>query len=111
MADHPARLTFDVYVAPQMPTVSDDPPPGAEREFSLRCTRPRRLGCSPWKAPDRGYIAHGHGDHRFGLGTILDRFPDARAFAVPAVIEQMGRRTRMEVMEAGHVPADLPYRT
>jgi glyoxylase-like metal-dependent hydrolase (beta-lactamase superfamily II) len=35
------------------------------------------------------YITHGHGDHWFGLSVILDRFPKARAFALPEVIEQM----------------------
>jgi glyoxylase-like metal-dependent hydrolase (beta-lactamase superfamily II) len=32
------------------------------------------------------YIAHGHRDHWFGLGTILDRSPTAGALALPAVI-------------------------
>jgi len=35
------------------------------------------------------YVTHGHGDHHFGLGVILDRFPAARAVAVPAVVEHM----------------------
>jgi glyoxylase-like metal-dependent hydrolase (beta-lactamase superfamily II) len=28
-------------------------------------------------------ITHGHGDHHFGLGVILKRFPRARALASP----------------------------
>ena len=35
------------------------------------------------------YITHGHGDHWFGLSVIRARFPDARAYALPAVIERM----------------------
>jgi glyoxylase-like metal-dependent hydrolase (beta-lactamase superfamily II) len=35
------------------------------------------------------YVTHGHGDHHFGLGEILDRFPSARALAAPAVVEHM----------------------
>jgi len=38
------------------------------------------------------YITHGHADHFFGLNTVLDTFPDARAVTltgiVPSVIEQ-----------------------
>jgi glyoxylase-like metal-dependent hydrolase (beta-lactamase superfamily II) len=32
------------------------------------------------------YITHGHGDHFFGLNTILEAFPDARAVTAAAVI-------------------------
>src|ERR1700757_2012472 len=35
------------------------------------------------------YITHGHGDHFFGLAPLLQRFPNARAFATPAVVEAM----------------------
>ncbi|HWL69734.1 MAG TPA: MBL fold metallo-hydrolase [Geminicoccus sp.] len=35
------------------------------------------------------YVTHGHGDHFFGLGALLERFPCARAVAVPAVVEAM----------------------
>jgi Metallo-beta-lactamase superfamily/TAP-like protein len=29
------------------------------------------------------YVTHGHGDHFFGIGAVLDRFPNARAVARP----------------------------
>ena len=32
------------------------------------------------------YITHGHGDHFFGLNTILAAFPQARAVALPEVV-------------------------
>jgi glyoxylase-like metal-dependent hydrolase (beta-lactamase superfamily II) len=32
------------------------------------------------------YITHGHADHHFGLGSLLKRFPGARALATPGVI-------------------------
>ena len=35
------------------------------------------------------YITHGHGDHFFGLAPLLERFPRARAVAIPAVVEAM----------------------
>jgi glyoxylase-like metal-dependent hydrolase (beta-lactamase superfamily II) len=34
------------------------------------------------------YITHGHGDHFFGLNTILAAFPDARAVTAPAVVPE-----------------------
>jgi glyoxylase-like metal-dependent hydrolase (beta-lactamase superfamily II) len=62
------------------------------------------------------YITHGHGDHWFGLGAILDRFPDARAFALPAVIDQMHRGSSPEFLESfwrprfdGKLPRDLVF--
>ncbi len=35
------------------------------------------------------YVTHGHGDHFFGLAPLLERFPRARAVAVPEVVEAM----------------------
>jgi glyoxylase-like metal-dependent hydrolase (beta-lactamase superfamily II) len=35
------------------------------------------------------YVTHGHGDHYFGLAMLLDRFPRARALAIPEVVTAM----------------------
>src|ERR1700751_4136023 len=35
------------------------------------------------------YATHGHGDHFFGIGALLDRFPNARAVATPEVVTVM----------------------
>ena len=35
------------------------------------------------------FVTHGHGDHFFGLAPLLERFPEARAVATPAVAEAM----------------------
>src|SRR6476659_2501947 len=35
------------------------------------------------------YITHGHGDHWFGVGTILKRFPNARVVATRNTINVM----------------------
>jgi glyoxylase-like metal-dependent hydrolase (beta-lactamase superfamily II) len=35
------------------------------------------------------YLTHGHGDHIFGLGSLLERFPNAKAVATPEVVEAM----------------------
>ena len=33
------------------------------------------------------YVTHGHADHYLGIGTLLARFPGARAVATPGVVE------------------------
>jgi glyoxylase-like metal-dependent hydrolase (beta-lactamase superfamily II) len=35
------------------------------------------------------YVTHGHGDHFFGLASLLQRFPRARAVATPEVVTAM----------------------
>jgi glyoxylase-like metal-dependent hydrolase (beta-lactamase superfamily II) len=38
------------------------------------------------------YVTHGHGDHFFGLAPLLERFPNAKAVATPAVVEAMNEQ-------------------
>jgi glyoxylase-like metal-dependent hydrolase (beta-lactamase superfamily II) len=42
------------------------------------------------------YVTHGHGDHFFGIGALLDRFPNAKAVATPDVVKVMRKMTSPE---------------
>jgi glyoxylase-like metal-dependent hydrolase (beta-lactamase superfamily II) len=60
------------------------------------------------------YITHAHGDHFFGLKFLLDRFPDARAFATAPVVAGMKNQINPDVVKSfweprfpGQVPAQL----
>jgi glyoxylase-like metal-dependent hydrolase (beta-lactamase superfamily II) len=44
------------------------------------------------------YVTHGHGDHFFGIGALLRRFPNARAVATPDVVKLMRKQTSPEVL-------------
>src|SRR6202167_1037644 len=44
------------------------------------------------------YITHGHGDHFFGIGALLDRFPKAKAVATPDALEAISRRMLSEIV-------------
>ncbi|AYV84211.1 MAG: MBL fold metallo-hydrolase [Hyperionvirus sp.] len=39
------------------------------------------------------YITHAHGDHYFGAGPVLERFPNARMVATASVVELMHKET------------------
>jgi glyoxylase-like metal-dependent hydrolase (beta-lactamase superfamily II) len=45
------------------------------------------------------YITHGHGDHCFGLAPLLERFPHAKAFAIPKVVDAMREQTSPTVVD------------
>jgi glyoxylase-like metal-dependent hydrolase (beta-lactamase superfamily II) len=45
------------------------------------------------------YITHGHPDHFFGLKLMCDRFPEARALAMPQVVNVMQAALRPESVE------------
>ena len=45
------------------------------------------------------YITHGHPDHFFGLKLLRDRFPEARAIAMPQVVDAMQAALRPESVE------------
>jgi len=42
------------------------------------------------------YITHGHGDHWFGIGALLNRFPKAKALATPDVVRVMRQQASPE---------------
>lgn len=131
-----APLTYDVHVSPSIPTAIQDRPPGvAQRIWSpisstlISGERDAVLVDTPltlqqaekltdWvvasgKNLTTVYITHGHGDHWFGLGSLLDRFPDARAVAVPAVVKQMHRQAAPEFLSTfwnARFPGQIPRR-
>ena len=58
------------------------------------------------------FVTHGHGDHWFGTGPILERFSDVIVFAAPGTIEVMRYHASPEVRAAawdrtfpGQIPA------
>jgi glyoxylase-like metal-dependent hydrolase (beta-lactamase superfamily II) len=139
MTDQSPSLSWDVHVAPLEPLPGGDLAPGekqrswspisstlisGERDAVLvdaLLTVGQANDLADWVAAHGKnltavYITHGHGDHWFGLGAVLDRFPNARAFAVPAVIEQMRAGSTPELLESfwkprfdGKLPRDLVF--
>jgi len=61
------------------------------------------------------YLTHGHGDHVFGVGSLLERFPNAKAVATPEVVEAMREQVSPTLLEdfwrrlfPGQIPENLP---
>jgi glyoxylase-like metal-dependent hydrolase (beta-lactamase superfamily II) len=105
-------LSWEVFVTPGIPIVTSDLPPGTQqRVFSpisatliygqrdavlvdALLTVEQTHALVEWVAANGKhlttiYVTHGHGDHFFGIGALLERFPTARALATPAVVQRM----------------------
>jgi glyoxylase-like metal-dependent hydrolase (beta-lactamase superfamily II) len=61
------------------------------------------------------YLTHGHGDHVFGVGPILERFPEAKAVATPEVVAAIRTQVSPTWLEdfwrklfPGQIPEHLP---
>ena len=57
------------------------------------------------------YVTHGHGDHFFGLKLLLDRFPNARAFANEPVVAAVQKQIEPDFLKAfwePRFPGQLP---
>jgi glyoxylase-like metal-dependent hydrolase (beta-lactamase superfamily II) len=116
-----SRLNWKVFVTPAVPTVSDDLPPGetvrmwsptssiliyGERDAILvdtLATTAQATALADWveesgKNLKTIYATHGHGDHFFGNGILLERFPVASAVATPKVIEIMRKQISPQAM-------------
>lgn len=55
------------------------------------------------------YVTHAHGDHFFGLVPLLERFPRARAVALPEVVEAM-RPLLVDDIFHQRIPDQIPER-
>jgi glyoxylase-like metal-dependent hydrolase (beta-lactamase superfamily II) len=59
------------------------------------------------------YVTHGHGDHFFGLASLLDRFPRAKAVATPDVVRAMQAQLLPESIDGfwrKRLPDQIPER-
>jgi glyoxylase-like metal-dependent hydrolase (beta-lactamase superfamily II) len=116
-----SRLEYAVYVTEGIPTTVTDLPPDLDKRMwsptsavlitgeqdavlvDPLFTQSQAEALREWvtasgKNLTAVYITHGHPDHWLGLGTILEAFPSALAFAVPSVIDQMSAQSSPEVL-------------
>ena len=121
------NLNWEVFVTPGIPIITRDLPPGVKdayfqamastliygtREATLVdafMTVKQANALADWVALRRKnlttiYITHGHGDHWFGVGTLLERFPNARAVATPNTVKIMRQNASPEMLEGAWKP-------
>jgi glyoxylase-like metal-dependent hydrolase (beta-lactamase superfamily II) len=106
------QLNWDVFVTPGIPIATSDLPPGMKQAMfqaiastliygkrdavlvDAFMTVKQAAALVDWVAASGKnlttiYITHGHGDHWFGIGALLERFPNARAVAASDVVKLM----------------------
>jgi glyoxylase-like metal-dependent hydrolase (beta-lactamase superfamily II) len=130
-----ALLGWDVFVTPGIPIVMSDMPPGVkEARFQAMAstlihgqrdavlvdafmTVKQAEALAEWVAAKGKnlttiYLTHGHGDHWFGVGTLLERFPRARAVATPDTVKVMRRNASPEILSLwkASFPGQIPDR-
>jgi glyoxylase-like metal-dependent hydrolase (beta-lactamase superfamily II) len=116
-------LRWDVFLAPSIPAITSDLPPGetqrpwppisstlisGERDAVLvdtPITVEQARALANWvvatgKNLTTIYATHGHGDHFFGTSIVLERFPNARFVARPEVIKIMRQQASPEFLAA-----------
>jgi glyoxylase-like metal-dependent hydrolase (beta-lactamase superfamily II) len=128
-----SQLNLDVFVVPYKPIVAAAPrmSPGeatfpATANSLVSGERDAVLIDTPLTAEDAGrvvnwirakgknlttvYITHGHGDHFFGLNTILAAFPSANAVTEAAVVPAAGGQLSPELMQFWNAmfPGQIP---
>jgi glyoxylase-like metal-dependent hydrolase (beta-lactamase superfamily II) len=122
-----AALNWQVFVTPGIPIVTSDRPSGvgetyfqamaATLIYGIRdavlvdafMTVKQGNALADWVA-SKGknlttiYITHGHGDHWFGVGTLLERFPNARVVATPNTVKVMRQNASTEALRGAWEP-------
>src|SRR6266403_5925735 len=117
------RLQWDVFISSQIPSITNDLPPGAsgmkwspisstlisgKRDAVLvdtAITVEQNQKLAEWIAASEKnlttiYATHGHGDHFFGVNTIRERFPNAWFVATRDVITIMREQASSPVLES-----------
>jgi glyoxylase-like metal-dependent hydrolase (beta-lactamase superfamily II) len=120
-------LNWEVFVTPGIPIVTPDRPPGIRETlfqaiastliYGIRdavlvdafMTVRQANALADWVASKNKnlttiYITHGHGDHWFAVGTLLDRFPNARVVATPNTVKIMRQNASPEMLEGAWKP-------
>ena len=115
-------LNWDVFITPGIPIVTSDLPPGIQQAMFQAIASTLIYGkrdavlvdafmtvkqadalvdwvVASGKTLTTIYITHGHGDHWFGMGALLERFPNARAVATPNVVKAMRQHASPELLE------------
>ena len=117
-----ALLNWDVFVTPGIRIVARDLPRGVKEAYFQAMASTLIYGVrdavlvdafmtvvqanalADWIA-SKGknlttiYLTHGHGDHWFGTGTLLERFPNARPVATPNVVKVMRQHASPDVLK------------
>ncbi len=129
-------LNWDVLVTPGIPNATSDLPPGMKQAMFPAIASTLIYGKQDavlvdafmtvkqaddlvdWVAASGKnlttiYTTHGHGDHWFGIGALLEHFPKTRAVAMPDVVRVMRQQSSPELLErfwkAGF-PGQIPDR-
>ena len=115
-------LRWDVFLAPSIPAITSDLPPGQTQRLwppisstlifgeqdavlvDTPITVQQARALANWVAAcgknlTTIYATHGHGDHFFGVTTVLERFPNARFVARPEVIRIMRQQASPESLD------------
>jgi len=121
------NLKWQVFVTPGIPIVTRDRPAGVQETFfqamastliygdkdavlvDAYMTTKQASALADWVA-SKGknlttiYVTHGHGDHWFGVGTLLERFPKTRVMATINTVKVMRQNASPEALDGAWKP-------
>ena len=133
---NPVVLHWEVFVTPGIPIVTRDKPPDVRETYfqamastliygvrdavlvDAFMTVKQANALADWvvaraKNLTTIYITHGHGDHWFGVATLLERFPHAKAVATPSAVKVMRQNASPEALKGiwkASFPGQIPDR-